>query len=86
MRVTKLEIIESTNDQFNDIVLNLVRSGEMEYECYKNDIQVIDTHNEIEQMKKEYENTGSMIFWDLHLMIQLENKIVWINKVRLSNE
>lgn len=86
MRVNKLKIIESTNNQFNDIVLNLVRSGEMEYKCFKNNIQVIDTHNEIEQMNKEYQNTGSMIFWDLHLMIQLENKIIWINKVRLNNE
>jgi len=58
----------------------------MEYQCLKTKTKVIDTFYEIEQMIKEYKDTGSMIYWDLHLTVQLENELIFIDKVSLINK
>lgn len=87
MTATKLKIIESTNDQLNDKVLELVQISDMQYGCLKTKLIVIDTYNEIEQIKKEYEfDNGSMIFWDLHLTVQMKKALIFIDKISLLNE
>ncbi len=81
MKSTQLEIIESTDDKLNGFLLDLKQTKDMYYTCLKTKIIVIDTHNEVEQMIKEYEDTGSMVFWDLHLTVILNNALIFIDKV-----
>lgn len=86
MRVTNLKVVESTNNRLNDIILNLIETDYMLYSCKNHKINVIDTYYEIEQMKIEFKNTGSMVFWDLHLTVASEKELIFINKVVLIDE
>ena len=87
MRATNLKVIESTGNRLNNKVLKLVQISEMEYGCLKTKIKVIDTYNEIEQMIKEYEyDNGCKVFWDLHLTVQMNDTLTFIDRVSLINE
>lgn len=86
MKTIKLRLEDCSNNSLNGLIVTINKFNDTCYKFKNTNIKVIDTYNEIETMQKIYSKTGSKVYWDLKLIIQFPDKIIFINKVSIIDE
>jgi len=67
--------------------LSLKETSEMIYQCEETGFPLVDTWNEIEAMIKEYKKSKARQFYELHLFIQSNTGLQFIDEIEfISHE
>jgi hypothetical protein len=87
MKNIKLKLEECSNNNLDGLVINIKKiKDDYVFKYKKTNTIIVDVYNEIEQMQEIYKETGNTVYWDLKLIIQFSDKIIFINKITLINE
>lgn len=79
----ELLIKESTDGTLNGITLQLDQIYEMRYKCRKTGLEIMDTWDEVPEIRKSYLNTGTIRFWDMHTFAVTKEGLVFIGEVEV---
>jgi len=85
MNTIKIKVIAG-NKELQGKILNLVEENENVYRCIDNDIQIIDTWNELTLLNEYYKKTGCKLFYDMHLFsTSFGKELKFIDEVEFIN-
>jgi hypothetical protein len=71
-----IKLKESSNNNLNGLALNIKKINTI----------IVDVYTEIKQMQEIYRETGSKVYGDLKLILQISDKIIFIDKITLIYE
>lgn len=79
----ELIIKESTDGTLNGTTLQLDKIYEMRYKCRNTGLEIMDTWDELPEIRKGYYDAGNTRFWDMHMFAVTKEGLVFIGEVEV---